>query len=725
MSALLSYLSRALRVGARSPRGASPPRPNRDHDLIPSDSEAVISSLAYRIPTPQASAEEIAHGAYDSRSARSSAEDVIVPSLCPPPAVHIDLDRPGLPTTANIIHRTPSRYRTLDIILDIREEIERENGPRSCATPELRPPDYIGSGSLTPCSGNETVASSFVESDKVEKALEISVKAIHPGSVRRWDRDIYIAKNAPKKNECAVLSPFSRLFHPTESKTEWISYVNPDGSRYFFNEDKRVYTDADPGEPDSQKHQGIICAIQEIDRIAESSDVSFRDHDLVLELLDEEDGKQDWGYYFADHQHGIIFWPKSFDIADAVIELGFNPPDAVLKHELQTWYWSHCSLFPRAAKFTRANVEEVCIELRNGILDQMLSSASLAPYSIDNSKTMLETLTYWRDISTFDDGMVIYVTRLQSYFAHARFLHCHGEIGARLDPSRSLYGPRREKHTWPFRVLSLLLFKRTEDCFRTLSSVTMDNILAQSTWTPFIANERTHWDDVNRQCMQLLAGNIAFLAVPSVIEAINNNNSNSPISDFAVRSASNTTGNAFFPQWTPAQILSALSTFSVITSVAYGFLLRELYRPGFRTDLGQLSVFFRSQRQNRGFFFKDLELVAVLHRMPFACMVWGAVLSALSFACWSFENKDSLTIALFVTATLLMVGSIMVWWWVKHPRHIDVCLSQMQAGTKCLSSLCVAASQVRYRCHSNISPHAVHTGTEMDDISRASVERQV
>lgn len=103
----------------------------------------------------------------------------------------------------------------------------------------------------------------------------------------------------------------------------------------------------------------------------------------------------------------------------------------------------------------------------------------------------------------------------------------------------------------------------------------------------------------------------------------------------------------------------------------------------------------------------------------------SAVLSALSFACWSFENKDSLTIALFVTATLLMVGSIMVWWWVKHPRHIDVCLSQMQAGTKCLSSLCVAASQVRYRCHSNISPHAVHTGTEMDDISRASVERQV
>lgn len=58
--------------------------------------------------------------------------------------------------------------------------------------------------------------------------------------------------------------------------------------------------------------------------------MSFRDHDLVLELLDEEDGKQDWGYYFADHQHGIIFWPKSFDIAGAVIELGFNPPDAVL-----------------------------------------------------------------------------------------------------------------------------------------------------------------------------------------------------------------------------------------------------------------------------------------------------------------------------------------------------------------------------------------------------------
>ena len=94
------------------------------------------------------------------------------------------------------------------------------------------------------------------------------------------------------------------------------------------------------------------------------------------------------------------------------------------------------------------------------------------------------------------------------------------------------------------------------------------------------------------------------------------------------------------------------------------------------------------------------------------------MLSALSFACWSFENKDSLTIALFVTATLLTVGSIMVWWRVKHPGQIDACLSQMQAGTRSLSGLCVAASQVRYRCHSN----AVHTGAEM---SRASVERQV
>ena len=192
MSALLSYLSRALRVGARSPRGDSPPEPNRDHDLIPLHSEAVISSLAYRVPAPQAPAEEIAHGAYDSRSARSSAEDVIVPSLCPPPAVHTNRDRPGLPTTANIIHRTPSRHRTLDIILDNSGENERENRPRSCANPDSRPPEYAGSGSLTPCSGNETVAPSLVELDKGEEVLEISVKAIHPENVRRWDRDIFM-----------------------------------------------------------------------------------------------------------------------------------------------------------------------------------------------------------------------------------------------------------------------------------------------------------------------------------------------------------------------------------------------------------------------------------------------------------------------------------------------------------------------------------------------------
>ena len=82
----------------------------------------------------------------------------------------------------------------------------------------------------------------------------------------------------------------------------------------------------------------MVCAIQKIDCIVESSNMSFRDPDLVLELLDEEDRKQKWGYYFADHQHGIIFWPETFDIADAVGELGFNPPEAVLSEYSVTLY---------------------------------------------------------------------------------------------------------------------------------------------------------------------------------------------------------------------------------------------------------------------------------------------------------------------------------------------------------------------------------------------------
>lgn len=75
------------------------------------------------------------------------------------------------------------------------------------------------------------------------------------------------------------------------------------------------------------------------------------------------------------------------------------------------------------------------------------------------------------------------------------------------------------------------------------------------------------------QCMQLLAWNVAFLAVPSVISAINSDTSSGPKSNYSTLF----TMDPSFTNWTVAQVLSALSTFLAISAMANVFFLKALY----------------------------------------------------------------------------------------------------------------------------------------------------
>ncbi|THH19342.1 hypothetical protein EW146_g1813 [Bondarzewia mesenterica] len=639
----------------------------------------------------------------DSSSTRGHCEaKVIAPSICPLPVAHVVPDYSDVIVSSRpiIIHRTPSRYGTLDMTANSAEVNGDSSDSRFLVSPALRQHSINGSSSSM-LSGEEAVTvvsdaryscqSHEPGSSPVHHGIYhlVEVKPIIPQWIDRYARNINVKKTVSRYN--TVISPFRKSFCDPICETDWTTHVHPGGAKYFFNVQKQIYTDANPGNDKSLKGQGlgIDIALHHIEKkLKDHERIRSLDYgeDLVLELIYEEDQYQLWGYYFVDHNYRTIFWAEEFDTKGVFDEVEVVNSDAHLRHEFRSWYWEHCSLFPRASRFTSDDIQEALRTLMSGILDQTTSSGSLVPYPADTLKLMLETLLAWNGLGKVDDALIFHVARLLSYYAHAEFVHHHGETGARLQPGQSIYGHGEvERMSLAFRIVSILNFWSPTYCLRKLSSVTMDDIIIMVTWQSFIEEELKQWADVTIQYST--SGRQPGLPC---------NPLGCQRSQWGGGSSSGE--GSVSTEWTAAQILSALSTFFLISSITNTFLLRGLYSSDMRSNIGQLARFFKSHRRSSGIFFEDLELMAVLHSIPFACLAWGAIFSALSFTSWSFESYGSATRALFVAALLLVVGCALLWIFTRNPNYIDVCKEWSVSGTQNMWTY-LTALKTRSRSH--------------------------
>ncbi|THH09231.1 hypothetical protein EW146_g8738 [Bondarzewia mesenterica] len=630
-------VSRAHRSSARSSFISAARYPSASEVLPRVEPERALgcdrTSISYIIPR------DATHVALDAHSGQHRVVDFIAPSLCPPPAAHIpDSFEIMASSPPTIIHRTPSTRNTLDFNVDDAGGSGMPSQNHFVAVPISHVLQSDAASSTSNLSSIGTAVSDsqhpqfpdYPASPKLPfDAVEVT--PIIPEWVDRYKRNINVTQKASDFNP--IILPFRKDFSYPQSETDWSSCEHPEG----------VSTGA---------HISKKC------------------------------DSQCWGYYLVDHNRRAIFWAHEFDPESLFEEVEVVASDTLLRHAFERWYWVHCSNFPRSSRFTGEVIKEAQRYLMSGIFDQILSSGSLAPYPIDTLNTMAQTLSEWNSLGEPDDALIFHVGRLLSFYAHRKFLHYHGEIGARLYPGQSIYGHEEEekRHSPIFRLVSFVFFMKPASCLSSLNSVTMDNIVTLATWLPFIENEFSQWADVTRQSTQLLVGNFAFLAVPSVVDAISG--SGDPLS-----AGSKASGSAFFTHWTVAQILSALSIFLVISSIASIFLLREFYSIKRRENVGQLANFFKSHRQSPGIFFKKLELIAILHRLPLACLAWGAIASIVSFAFWSLESQDPATRPLFSVAVLLMFSSAMLWLTFRVPNYINLCIEWIGGRTVRLRQL--------------------------------------
>ncbi|KAF8262093.1 hypothetical protein EI94DRAFT_1744504 [Lactarius quietus] len=304
-----------------------------------------------------------------------------------------------------------------------------------------------------------------------------------------------------------------------EDCAPWVPATHPDGALYFFDQERRLFTDTNMLDPILREEMEAFY--QYIQRIMRYEDIviASKNYDLVLDVsLSDEDGQIMWSYYFACHEARCLFWFDTYDATYMISErLGARSP-AHIKHRLESLYWTHWSLFPAVFEGRRlhsAAVDELIGTLTHGCMDVITSkSESTLPFDGD---TMQKMLTLLRDANKSDAGLVYHtaaVSRLLSTFAHWRFLYFHGQVNARLERHQTAYTDVKRKRTLLISLISPLLFLAPEGYLRELEKEWVDEVIIEANWRNFISGLLKEWELLILFSTVMLMANVGFLAIP-------------------------------------------------------------------------------------------------------------------------------------------------------------------------------------------------------------------
>ncbi|KAH9050809.1 hypothetical protein EDB87DRAFT_1827322 [Lactarius vividus] len=418
------------------------------------------------------------------------------------------------------------------------------------------------------------------------------LQSIHSEQVPRYTRDVTVQVE-PREKTYFEIPPLTTTFlyvseqmglsqdSLKEDCTPWVPATHPDGALYFFDRDRRIFTDTDMHNPMLREEMEDFYHYLQTTLHYMGLVIPSKNYDLVLDILPTEDGRVSWSYYYACHETRCLFWLNSYDATQMISELlGVSSP-AHIKHRLESLYWNHWSLFPAIFKDRRldiAVVDELVGVLSHGCMDVMTSQLSTLPYDADTMQKMLELV---RNAKESDAGLVYHtagVTRLLSYFAHWRFLYFHGQDSARLERHKTVYSHPDRERTLLITLLSPTLFLAPEGYLRELEKVWIDDVVFERDWRRFISGLLKEWEQLIlsvyyratskleslltrtiSQSTVVLSVNVGFLAIPGVI--VSNINSNITSTGQVIIFTS------------PAQIASCMSIVASAGSVVIGLLL--------------------------------------------------------------------------------------------------------------------------------------------------------
>jgi len=363
-------------------------------------------------------------------------------------------------------------------------------------------PSYSAMDQSETASQHSTIASfATLESFLPEGRF---LQMIHSEQIPRYDN-----VTIPRKNKRLFLEPLTTTFpyFPNSSNPDqasgrqncapWKAATHPEGALYFYDPERRLFTDTDMYNTDLREEmEEFYLCLEKIIRVEKLTIPSKKkDYDLVLDIMPTEDQTIQWSYYFACHKARCLFWLDKYDASSAIY--GVESP-AHIKHHLEELYWNHWSLYPAVFKGRRLPLhvyDEVMGMLAHGCVDTLTSKDSTLPYDDEKMQKMISLVQNAKGAKAGLEHYTVVTTRLLCFFAHWRFVYFHGQQHARLLKNQTVYdepmlSSERSRFIW---FLSPLLFFAPEVHLREMKELWADEIVNEIAWKKFMTKLHDEW----------------------------------------------------------------------------------------------------------------------------------------------------------------------------------------------------------------------------------------
>ncbi|KAI0253102.1 hypothetical protein BJV78DRAFT_240735 [Lactifluus subvellereus] len=474
------------------------------------------------------------------------------------------------------------------------------------------------------------------------------LRLITSEQVPRYTKDITI----PREKTSYTIEPLTRTFpyspeqdrsdqgSPNQDCRPWISATHPGGALYFFDPERRLFTDTNMHDNILRdKMEVIYDYLQNILR-RDQLTIQSNNYDLMLDIMHLQGRRIQWSYYYACHETRCLFWLHTYDATDIISEISGVKSPAHVKHRLEALYWNHWSLYPNCF-LGRDLPISICDELigilSHGCVESMTSSSSTLPYDVDTMQKMIGVVKNAKEAEFSLEHHVTGVARLLSRFATWRFLYFHGQPHARLVSHQTVYNKPMHETSLLFTLLSITFWSAPRECLRDINELWSDDLITATAWKSFMNEKLKEWTDLLFPATVMLAVNVSFLAIPGVI-----------LSD---PNTGNLTSSRRITLITFVQIASFLSILTSIGTIVIGLCLVRFN--GTKPKDG-LAITFEYLNRHTHWLFSQ-QSTAIVYSIPWASLMWSMwyFFIALFLSCFII-GETSVRIAIAVVTGIML-----------------------------------------------------------------------
>jgi hypothetical protein len=159
------------------------------------------------------------------------------------------------------------------------------------------------------------------------------VQLINSDQIPRYEKNATIPRVETAYDVQPLTTEFPYFPEPNGSEQDslqqdcspWIPATHPDGALYFYDEERRLFTDTDMHNQIMRDEiEDFYNYLQRVIHIKQLS-IPSKNYDLVLDIMvtgnDEHEKRISWSYYYACHKARCLFWLETYDASYMTSEL--------------------------------------------------------------------------------------------------------------------------------------------------------------------------------------------------------------------------------------------------------------------------------------------------------------------------------------------------------------------------------------------------------------------